>query len=73
MTGDHDGGTGSQRHLDAGHGGADAGVFADLAVVVKWHVEVGADEDALAFGAALSAQIGEANDVHGVCLRMNFS
>jgi hypothetical protein len=37
-------------------------------VVVKWHVQVGADEDALVFGAALSAQIGEANDVHGVCL-----
>jgi hypothetical protein len=31
VAGDHDGSAGVQRHLDAGHRGADAGVFGDAA------------------------------------------
>ena len=34
--------------------------------VVLRHVEVGADEDALAGNFALGAQIGETEDVHGL-------
>jgi hypothetical protein len=51
--------------LDARDGRADAGVFADVAVVVKRDVEVGADKDALSLGFSLGAQVGEAGDVHG--------
>ena len=65
MAGDHHRRAGGQRHLDARHGRADAGVFADVAVVVKRHIEVGADEDTLALGFSLGAQVGEAEDVHG--------
>jgi hypothetical protein len=36
-----------------------------VAVVVKRDVQVGTDEDALALGFPLGAQIGEADDVHG--------
>jgi predicted alpha/beta-fold hydrolase len=50
--------------LDARHRRTDAGVFADVAVVVKRDVQVGTDEDALALGFSLGAQIGEADDVH---------
>jgi hypothetical protein len=54
--------------LDAGHAGADAGVFGDGAAVVLRDVEVGADENALATGLALGTQIGEADDGHGGCV-----
>src|SRR6202008_1966694 len=48
MRGHHDRGALLQRELDAGHGGADARVVGDGAAVVLRHVQVGADEDALA-------------------------
>ena len=66
MAGDHHRGACGQRHLDARHRGADAGVFADVAVVVKGDVEVGADKDALALGLSLGAEVGKAEDVHGL-------
>jgi hypothetical protein len=62
VRGDHDGRTGVQREADGGHAGADARVFGDAALLVLRHVEVGADEDALAFGAALRAEVGEADE-----------
>jgi hypothetical protein len=65
VAGDHDGGTGVQRHADAGHAGADARVFGDVAGVVLRHVEVGADEHALALGLALGHEVGESDDLHG--------
>ena len=49
---------------DAGHAGADAGVFGDVAGVVLRHVQVGADEDALAGHLAGGDEVGEAEDVH---------
>ena len=48
VRGDHHRRAGVQRHADAGHRGADARVFGDVAGVVLRHVEVGADEHALA-------------------------
>ncbi|MCY1529351.1 hypothetical protein D9M68_644900 [compost metagenome] len=60
---DHDGGAGVQRHADAGHRGADAGVFADAACVVERHVQVGADEHALAGQGAGLGQRGEGIDL----------
>jgi hypothetical protein len=48
VAGDHHRRTGVQRHADAGHRGADAGVFGDAAGVVLRHVEVGTDEHTLA-------------------------
>jgi hypothetical protein len=47
VAGHHHGGAGVQRHADGGNGGADAGVFGDVAGVVQRHVQVGTDEDAL--------------------------
>ena len=61
----HHGGAGFERHPDARHRGADAGVFGDAAGVVLRDVEIGADEDALPGDFALGAQIGKADDVHG--------
>jgi hypothetical protein len=52
-----------------GTAGADAGVFGDCTSIILRDVQVGADEDALAFGFALGAQIGKADDVHGECVR----
>ena len=65
---DHDGGTGVQRHADAGQRGADTGVFGDVALVVLRHVQVGTDEDALVLGLAVGAQIGKTDELHGVSL-----
>ena len=64
VRGHHHRRTGLQRHLDAGHGGADAGVLGDRAGVVLRDVEVGTDEDAPAGHAALGNQIGKSDDVH---------
>ncbi len=61
----HDGGPGVQGHADGRHAGADAGVLGDGAAVVLRHVQVGANEDALALCAALRAQIGKTDEVHG--------
>ena len=52
---DHHLGAGLEAVLDGRHGGGDAGVGGDLAVLDR-HVEVGADEDAL----ALEVEIGHA-------------
>jgi len=65
VAGDHDGGTGVQRHLDGRDAGADARVFGDVPGVVLRDVQVGADEDALALGLALGTEIGEADELHG--------
>ena len=65
MRGDHHRGACVQRHADARHRGADAGVFGDAAGVVLRYVEVGADEDALAGDAALGDEVGKSKDVHG--------
>ena len=62
--GDHDGSTSVQGHLDAGHAGADAGVFGDVACVVLGDVQVSTDEDALILGTALGAEVGEADEFH---------
>jgi hypothetical protein len=50
--------------------GADARVLGDLAGVVLRHVQVGADEDALAGHAALGNEVGKAKDVHGGILEV---
>jgi hypothetical protein len=65
VAGHHHGGASVQRQADAGHAGADAGVFGDVAGVVLRHVQVGTDEHALALGLALSAQIGKTDECHG--------
>src|SRR3989344_3050478 len=65
VAGHHDGRPGVQRHADAGDRCADAGVFGDAASIVLGNVQVGTDENALALGLALGAQIGKAEDVHG--------
>jgi hypothetical protein len=57
VAGDHDGGTGVQRHLDGGDAGADARVFGDLTGIVLRHVQVGADEHAFAFGLAVGNDV----------------
>jgi hypothetical protein len=55
--GDHDLGAGLHGVLDGGHGGGDAGVGGDFAFL-DGHVQVGADEDAL----ALQVQVGHAEE-----------
>ena len=52
--------------IDGGQDGPDARVLGDAAGIVLRHVEVGADEDALIAGAAVGAEVGESDDVHGV-------
>jgi hypothetical protein len=64
VAGDHDGGAGVQRHLDAGHAGADAGVFGDGAAVVLRDVEVGTDENAFAGRKSAGHHVGETEDFH---------
>ncbi len=49
---------------DGRHRGADAGVFGDIAGIVLRHVEIGADEHALALELTLLGQVGEANELH---------
>ena len=56
---DHHGRAGVQRQANAGHGGADAGVFGNAAGVVERHVQVGADEHALAGQGAGLGQRGQ--------------
>src|SRR5690606_25553501 len=60
---DHDRRAAVERQADAGHRGADAGVFADLAGVVERHVEVGADEHPLAVQRAGLGQRGQGIDL----------
>ncbi|CAM2151952.1 hypothetical protein PT2222_270067 [Paraburkholderia tropica] len=68
---DHDSGARIQRGLDGRHGGAHAGVFGDVAVVVLRHVQVGADEHPLALELAFGDQIGKTqNLVHGHVILM---
>ena len=69
MAGDHDGCARIECHLNARHRGADACVFGDVARIVLRHVQIGADENTLAFDLALLAQIRKTNDVHGNSLR----
>jgi hypothetical protein len=64
VAGDHHGSAGLQSHFDGRHGSAHARVFGDFTGVVQGHVQVGTDENTLALGLALGAQIGEADDVH---------
>jgi hypothetical protein len=66
VRGDHHGRAGVERSLDGRHGGADAGVFGDVALIVLRNVQVGADEHALAGQLAFGDQIGETQYlVHG--------
>ena len=65
VRGNHHRSASLERHLDAGHRGADAGVFGDAAGVVLRHVQVSADEDALAGDPAGGHEIGKTEDVHG--------
>ena len=60
----HHRGAGLQRHLDAGHRRADARVFGDVARIVLRHVEVGADEHALAGQAAVGHDFVKSKDFH---------
>jgi hypothetical protein len=62
VRGDHDGRARVECQADGGHAGADARVFGDTTLLVLRHVEVGADEDALALDAALGTEIGEADE-----------
>ena len=57
MAGHHHGGACIQGHLNAGHGGANAGVFRDVARIVLRHIQIGTDKNTLAFDFALCAQI----------------
>jgi hypothetical protein len=70
VRGDHDGGAGLEGGGDRRHGGADAGVFGDVAGVILRHVQVGADEHALSRQRLLVDQVlqtGEIeNSVHGI-------
>jgi hypothetical protein len=43
--------------LNAGHRGANARVFCDVAGIVLRHIQIGANENSLAFDFALLAQI----------------
>ena len=65
VRGDHHRRARVQRHLDTRHRGPDAGVFGDVASVVLRHIQISTDENALVLGAALDAQVGEADEVHG--------
>jgi hypothetical protein len=51
--------------LDAGHTGANAGVFRDAAVIGLGHIQVGADENTLPGSLSVGTQIGKTNNVHG--------
>jgi hypothetical protein len=57
------------RLADRGNRGADARVFGDVAGVVLRHVQIGADEHALAAHLPLGDQVGQAdellNGLHG--------
>ena len=57
MAGDHDSSASVERHLNAGHRGANARVFCDVAGIVLRHIQIGANENSLAFDFALLAQI----------------
>ena len=70
VRGHHHRRAGVERHADARHRGADARVFGDVAGVILRHVEVGADEDALAGDAALGDEVGESKDIHGAILEV---
>jgi len=64
VRGHHHRRAGVQRHLQARHRSADARVFGDAAAVVLRHVQVGADEHALAGHLAAGAKIRKADEVH---------
>jgi hypothetical protein len=53
-----------QRHLDGRHRSADARVFGDVARIVLRHVQVRADEHALAGHFALGHEVFESEDGH---------
>ncbi|KAG1524836.1 hypothetical protein G6F50_018497 [Rhizopus delemar] len=60
---DHHGGAGVQRQADPGHRRADTRVFGDASGVVERHVQVGADEHALAGQGAGFRQRGQGIDL----------
>ena len=64
MAGNHDRRTGVQRHLDAGHGGPDAGVLGNLAGRILRHIQVSANENTLLIGKATCNDIGETQYFH---------
>jgi hypothetical protein len=64
VAGHHHGGAGLQRHLDRRDRRTHARVFGDLARAVERHIQIGADENALALHLALGTQVGETKDVH---------
>jgi hypothetical protein len=66
VAGDHHGGASVQRHADARHRGTHAGVFGDVAGGVLRHVEVGADEHALAGYPVGGDEVGETDHFHGI-------
>ena len=69
VAGHHHSRPGVQRHLNARHAGAHAGVFSDVARVVLGHVQVGTDEHALASDFALGNQVRKTDHLHGGHLR----
>ena len=71
VAGHHDGCACIQGHLNARHRGANARVFGDVPGIVLRHIQIGTDENTLAFHTASRAQIGKTNHVHGeLYLRM---
>ena len=59
VAGDHHRSAGIERHPDAGHTGANAGVFGDIARVVLRHIEVGPDKHPFALGKAAGDHISK--------------
>jgi hypothetical protein len=54
-----------QRLLDGRHGGADTGVFGDVACVVLGNVEIGADEYAFALELIACDEVAQTIKLHG--------
>ena len=54
---DHHGCARIKGHLNARHRGANTSVFCDVARIVLRHIQIGANENSLAFDFALLAQI----------------
>ena len=64
MAGHHHGGPRLQRHFNARHTGAHAGVLGDLPGIVLRHIQVGAYEYPLACNSPLVTQILKAFELH---------
>ena len=65
VAGDHDRRARAECHLNARHRCANTCVFGDLARIAQRHVEVSADEDALAAHGTGGTKVGEASELHG--------